>query len=153
MSEHAREQIRNALTACLSPIVPAGGRIFKSRTTPVTDAEMPCILIYTRAERSAFDAMDGQTPDVPLGRQLQIMVVGCVAIAASEPDDQLDLLAAEVEIRVAGSTDLAGLVQNLELLATDFDVPADTGDRRAGRVGLTWRCDYRTPAADPTTFV
>lgn len=151
--DHARKQIRAAIVAALQAVPAFGGRVFPSRTVPASDADLPCALVYTRTERSQLDGIGEDPMTRPVGRRLTVMVVGCVRAAAPEPHRILDLLASGIEAAIAGTQDLGGRVQNIELVDTRYDVPTEDGDRRAARVGLTWRVEYRTPAGAPHSFV
>ncbi len=150
MSKHVRQQIREAFVAALKGLPTTGANVFKTRNTPSSDASLPALLVYTRQERSQFDAMGDSHR--PLQRQLQVWVVG-VCRATGTPDDLLDRICAEVEPVLAAAATAAGLLEKVELAATDFDVSTDGGDKAKGRVGMTWRVTYRTAAADPTAPV
>lgn len=152
MSDHARAQIRAAVAQALGGLPTTGARVFAARSSPSSDDNLPALLVYTRGERSGFDGMGSDTAR-PLERELRIWVVGVVLMAATEPDDTLDRICAEVEAALMASAPVAALLQKLELVSTDFDVPPDQGARRLGRVGMTWRGTYRTAAGTPTAFV
>ncbi len=149
MTFHGRRQVRDAVAAALLGLPTTGANVFKSRTTPTADGKLPALLVYTRAERSAPDAM-GTPATMKIARELRIWVVGVCRVAAAEPDDVLDQICAEVEATLPLAAGVNALLEKLVLESTDFDVPTDAADKRAGRVGMTWRGIYRTAAATPT---
>jgi hypothetical protein len=146
---HVRRQVRDAVAAALLNLPTTGVNVFKSRTTPTGDGKLPALLIYTRAERSAPDSM-GTPATMKIARELRVWVVGVCRRAVDEPDDVLDQICAEVEAALPVNAGVNALLEKLVLESTDFDVPTDSADKRAGRVGMTWRGIYRTAAATPT---
>jgi hypothetical protein len=149
---HVRRQIRDVVAASLVGLPTTGDNVFKSRRSPSGDAKLPALLVYTRAERSAGDGM-GTPATRKIARELKIFVVGVCRVAEDSPDDVLDQICVEVEAvlpTVPALVGVGGLLENFILESTDFDVPTEPADKRAGRVGMTWRGIYRTAAATPT---
>lgn len=151
MPDHARKQIRDAVATALTGLTTTGSNVFKSRTQQIADDKLPALQVYTRDERLTADSMGGA--DRPRERELRLWVVGAVRTTSTEPDDTLDTICAEVETALGNSNNLSNLVRDLELVSTQIEVPTDPADKRAGRVGMTWRCTYRTPANAPASFV
>lgn len=156
MADHIRQQLVDALEAALQNLASTGANVFQQRNVPADDGKLPCLLIYNRTEKSEFGNMGTHTARA-LDRMPQIMIVGCCRVAGADPDRTLNRIAAEIEARVAVNADLNGLTERIELLQTDFDVPAlgdgQPHDKRAGRVGLLYRCETCTAAGDPTVRI
>ncbi len=84
------------------------------------------------------------------GRTLQLVVVGYaegVLVA-----DTLDTIAAEVEVALAASGRLGGLVKLIEYQGTTVAIDGETS-KRAGEIRLTFAVSYRTAASNPTATV
>lgn len=143
-----RRQIRDAAAAALLGLVSTGANVFKSRSAPTGDGKLPALLIYTRNERSQFDGM-GEPTVRPLHREVRLWVVAVVR-SVDEPDDLLDQICAEAEAALMASVPVAALLENLELVSTEFDVPTEGADKQLGRAGMTWRGTYRTAAGNAT---
>lgn len=150
MTAHLRTQIRAAAAAALAGLPTTGARVFQSRTVPTADADLPALLVYTRTERSGFDAM-GTDTERPLRRELSLWIVAVCRATDAEPDDTLEQMCVEATAALAVNPGLAALVLQAELVSTEFDVSGERADRRPGRAGMTWRGLYRTPAGDPTS--
>jgi hypothetical protein len=151
VSDHIGQQLLDALEAALGGIVVAP-HVFQQRTTPTDDSKLPCLLVCNGDETSEFGAM-GTDTGRPLDRMPRLVVIGCVRIAAASPYRALNAIRAEVEAKVAAHATLGGLADNIELIETNFDVPTEAADKRAGRVALTFQCETRTPAGDATTKI
>lgn len=151
MAEHIGQQLLDALEAALSGLSVAP-HVFQNRTQPTDDSKLPCLLVCNGDETSEFGAM-GTDTGRPLDRLPRLVVLGCVRSAGESPYRALNAIRAAVEARVAASNGLNGLADNLELIETNFDVPTEPADKRAGRVALTFKCETRTPAGDATTKI
>lgn len=151
MAVHARQQVISAVAAALRGLPTTGDNVFESRTQVLDDSKLPAVQVYGRDERSTWGGM-GDNLSRPVERELRLWIVGSVRVALIEPDTKLNDICAEVEAALAASNDLGGLVMDLGLVSTQFEVPSDPADKRAGRVGMTWRCVLTTPAGTPTVF-
>lgn len=149
MSTHRRKQIRDAIAARLSGLTTTATRVYAGRTLPLADAHDPLLLIYARDERSEFEAMGGAGR--PLARRLRVAVHGKVALAGTDPEDTLDLIALEVEGAMMADETLSGLAVSLQLAETEIEAALDDGgNRRRGDIRLTYEIEYASAADDPS---
>jgi hypothetical protein len=133
---HARQTIREAAATLLTNLTTTGSRVFQSRMVP--QESLPCLLITTNDE----EIVPGTIGNI-IERHLDLVVTGC-AKAASNVDDTLDTIAAEVETAMAGFS----YRNELTRLEVDFD---EAVEKPAGRIVLTFRITYLTAAGSPGT--
>lgn len=152
MADHVRKQIRDAIAAVLTGLVTTGARVYPGRTWPMDPTKYPALLVYAHGGPSQFIATGATDADIALERQEDIIVEGVCRTAGEEPDDTLDLIAAEVEAAMMADTELAALIDRRELTQTDL-ITSATAEKREGSVKLTYRVTYCTPAGDATTRI
>ena len=131
---HARQTIREAAATLLTNLTTTGSRVFQSRMAP--QESLPCLLITTNDEEITPGPISGMAE-----RNLNLAVTGC-AKSASNVDDTLDTIAAEVETAMAGFS----YRNELTRLEVDFD---EAVEKPAGRIVLTFRITYLTAAGSP----
>jgi hypothetical protein len=146
MPDHIRHQIRDAAGDAVTGLLTAGTRVFKSRIYPLTDAEMPALLVYTTTEDSERDGM-GET----LARSLSLVVEGYIKSSATI-DNQLDKLSAEVESAMASDRTLGGLARDCYLSGTEINFTGD-GEVPIGVVTMTFLITYFTKMQTPTVAI
>ena len=134
---HARQTIREAAATRVTSLTTTGANVFQSRMVPQTTA-LPCLLVATNDE----EIIPGTIGTI-VERHLDLVITG-VAKAASNVDDTLDTIAAEVETAMASFT----YRNELTRLEVDFD---EALDKPAGRLMLTYRVTYLTAAGSPGT--
>lgn len=150
---HARQQIREAITAQLTGLATTGSNVFASRVHPMDDAHLPALAIYTLSEAVDADLDVGATPAgaVPQFRTLTVLVRGR-AKAAVDLDDTLDDICAEVEDALYTDETLGGLVlKGLDLVSTEIEMAAL--DKPVGEARMTWQVVYRVDAKAPETLI
>jgi hypothetical protein len=140
---HARRQIRDALIARLTGLALTGNRIYAGRVNPLTDGELPAILVNTEGEEQIQSAQE------PVQRQLTFSVRG-VARTADDVEDTLDDLGEQIEVAIAAAPLLAGKSINTRLTAVAVDLAGD-GVQPHGVIVLTYLVDYFTTQAAPGT--
>lgn len=133
---HARQALREAAATLLTNLTTTGSRVFQSRMAP--QESLPCLLVTTNDEEITPGTISGMAE-----RHLDLVVTGC-AKSASNVDDTLDTIAAEVETAMAGFT----YRNELTRLEVDFD---EAVEKPAGRIVLTFRITYLTAAGSPGT--
>ena len=141
---HARQQIREAVATALTGLTTTGTRVYQSRMTP-KDTQ-PFLLIETGHEEIE------QGPQLCLQRALIVTVRG-YAKAASNVDDALDTIAAEIEVAAQAAGTFggklpAGLV--LQSIDVDFD---DALERPVGVIEMQFKAGYFTQSGLPGSFV
>lgn len=142
---HVRQQIREAAALAITGLSITAARVFQSRLRPLTDADLPCLLISTNSEQIQSDYASA---DGPLSRTLTLTVRG-VAKATATLDDTLDSIAAEVET-VLNSHRLGGLVKSFELQTINVEMD-DALEKPVGIITLEFTTLYFTSPASPGT--
>lgn len=143
---HARQQIRDAFVTALTGATAAGSTVFKTRIYKLQEGEYPALVIYTLSEDAEVDALGGK-----LLRTLRVAVDIAVKGASDTLDDDLDDLAAEVEVAIEGNTALNALVLFQTLDATAITLSGEGNERAVGMV-LSFVVQYRTNPGAPETI-
>ena len=145
---HVRQQIREAFGTACSGLSTTGTNVFQTRVYPLETGALPGLCIYTTSE-SISDVV-GEIGGAArlVSRALSVRVEG-YARAASNLDDTLDTISAEVETAVANSSTIDGLITDMELSSTD--VSFTEGDREIGVITLDFAVVYTTTFNDPQT--
>ena len=144
---HLRQQIRERIATLCTGLSTTGSNVFQSRLYPIEDSSLPCLLIYTTTEDSEVTEM--ATPR-PMQRSLSVVIQG--VYSATQPDDNLDTIAKEVEVVMAGDKDINSLASSSYLQSTEIEVNAE-GTKPIGVIRLTYIVDYRNVDNDPETAI
>ena len=86
----------------------------------------------------------------PMQRSLSVVIQG--VYSATQPDDNLDTIAKEVEVVMAGDVDINSLASSSYLQSTEIEVNAD-GKKPIGVIRLTYIVDYRNLDNDPESAI
>lgn len=141
---HVRRQIREAAAALLDGLTTTGSNVFQSRSRQLQESQVPGLRVYTRNEVSERAPM-GSAPE--LLRKVELMVE-CIGRKIDDLDDNLDLIASEVEVALGASL-LSGLIMEFpELVSTDSEIQ-DEGNQPIGVVTLRFTVQYMTTGNDP----
>ena len=144
---HLRQQIRERIATLCTGLSTTGSNVFQSRLYPIEDSSLPCLLIYTTSEDS--EVIEMATPR-PKQRSLSVVIQG--VYSATQPDDNLDTIAKEVEIVMAGDKDINSLASSSYLQSTEIEVNAE-GKKPIGVIRLTYIVDYRNVDNNPETAI
>ena len=144
---HLRQQIRERIATLCTGLSTTGSNVFQSRLYPIEDSSLPCLLIYTTTEDSEVTEM--ATPR-PMQRSLSVDIQG--VYSATQPDDNLDTIAKEVEVVMAGDKDINSLASSSYLQSTEIEVNAE-GKKPIGVIRLTYIVDYRNVDNNPETAI
>ena len=144
---HLRQQIRERIATLCTGLSTTGSNVFQSRLYPIEDSSLPCLLIYTTSEDS--EVIEMATPR-PMQRSLSVVIQG--VYSATQPDDNLDTIAKEVEVVMAGDKDINSLASSSYLQSTEIEVNAE-GKKPIGVIRLTYIVDYRNVDNDPETAI
>ena len=142
---HVRTDIRVAATALLGGLHTSGANVFKGRTYPRSERQLPCLLITTNDEPEIEEGA-GQNPQ--LDRRLEL-VVRCAAMDSESVDDLIDTMIAEVEERMADAGTLSGLASNVSAprnIRLGFD---DTLQKPLAIADVMFVVAYSTRARSP----
>lgn len=148
---HPRKLIRQAVVTQLTGVTSAEARVFKARTVPFKQAELPALAVYTPDEEVETTR---STAPRELERTLQLVVEGVTASGSpSDVDDTADDLSAQVEAALDADTTLNGTATDTLLTRVESDVFSESG-KNHGLVRMTFTVFYETyapmtaPAAD-----
>lgn len=150
MAEHVRSQIRNRVVDALAANVDqVDGRIYQSRLYPISDEDLPGLLVYTLSEQSERE--DSPTDSM---RDLSLVVQGITSLSP-DLDNELDALALEVETAIdqLGTIDgLAKIYGGIQSTEVSY-VNASEGDKPYAAIALEFQYTYRTRAGSPGVAV
>lgn len=102
-----QKQIRDAIVAALTPLVPSGN-LFRSPRFTIAEANLPCIAAFSTSDRPAEDDSDHQAPHV----RVYSIRVELRAIGRPE-EDVLDDLSASVRRAILTDDSLGGLANRI----------------------------------------
>ena len=150
---HARTQIRNALATLLTGLTTTGANVFTSRVTDYDrENELPALNIMINEEDHDRAEEAAQMGSIEW-RQIEITIEGRIAAAGTDNiDDDLDQLALEVELAIAGDADLGGLLFNNEYAGTSLELD-DEAETVTGLITISYAASYRIDASDPETII
>ncbi len=139
-----RKQIREKIAALLVNETIAGARVFETRTTPIWEADLPAITVYTESESCAVF-------DYPRRyRRNLTLAVEVFAEANDNLDDTLDTLSAQVEDLLTTDESLGGLVNDTQITGTEVNLVAD-GKITVGSAKISLAIEYFTDIPDGET--
>ena len=143
---HVRQSLRERIASNVTGLTTTGANVFQSRVYTLEPDDLPCLLVYSTSETSERATM--ATTD-SLNRDLTVMVEG-YARTASNLDDTLDTISAEVETAVASDPTCNALALDTVLQSTEIEYDAE-GDQPIGSVRLSFSVHYQTKSTVPTT--
>lgn len=141
---HARQLIRDAAVTALTGLTTTTSSVYSGRVHPYDT--LPCLSVYTTIE----SVEEGE-----LGtKQMRIVMlrVEARARAASDLDDTLDTVCAEVETALMADQTLGGTCKHLELQQTEIELSGDA-EQPVGLAVLDFAVLYRIDGTDPTTII
>lgn len=143
---HVRQSLRERIASNVTGLTTTGANVFQSRVYTLEPDDLPCLLVYSTSETSERATM--ATTD-SLNRDLTVMVEG-YARTASNLDDTLDTISAEVETAVASDPTCNALALDTVLQSTEIEYDSE-GDQPIGSVRLSFGVHYQTKTTVPTT--
>lgn len=148
--KHARHKIRDTAVQVLTGLETTADRVYAGRTRALASGHSPTLLVYT-VDEGADIAAGGKPP--LQSRRLTLRVEGRVQSGATtDPEDQLDDIAAEVETQMLGQNALLSIVESIELSRTQINMQA-AGEAISGAIALDFDITYRTAEGAPSEFV
>jgi hypothetical protein len=136
---HKRAQIRAAIVDLLiAANTAASSRVYGNRAMPLWDLSLPAVLVYARDEDSKPQGVSDQS----LIRTMRVSIQA-VSAANDTLDDDLDVLAGQIEAAMNADDNLGTLVISSTLISTELDVAAD-GEKPIGAVRMTYEIRYAT---------
>lgn len=143
---HARQQIREAAAALVTGLATSGTRVYQNRLHPLADANLPCLLVNTDGEE--IEHLSIGAPAI-LERVLDLSV-HCIAKAASNLDDTLDTMLAEVEAVLGVPGVMPALIKSIDLKKIRIEME-DGRESPVGVATLDYRIAYITASNAPQT--
>ncbi len=134
---HVRKTIRDDVVTELTGLTTTSTRVFNTRVFPLSQSDMPCLVIYTTQEASEYATLTS------LQREVQLVVRG-VARATANVEDTLDLIAEEVETAITGGSS----AKDIMLASTAMEFDGD-GDNQFGSIEMVFNILYHTAANQP----
>ena len=142
MANHLRQQIREAIGTKVTGLTTTGARVYQSRIYPLSDDELPCLLISSLQEQIVSRSEGSWAASVPrITARTLTVVVKAVAKVTSNLDDILDTICKEVEAVLAADRFLSGLTDDLVLNSTQISLNGD-GEKPLGVAEMVWDCTY-----------
>lgn len=124
MADHLRTQIRDAFVTALTGLSTTGNRVEVGRATPIAADAQPTLLVDVGGEAIVNSSVLARASRIQ-ERTLEVVVRAAVKTAAGTYLDDLDQIAKEVEIALAGAQTLGGLCKSIQ--PRDFDEPEIDG--------------------------
>lgn len=143
---HVRKQIRDAIKTALTGLPTTGNSVHATRVFPIERLSLPALVIYTKSEDVNFDTL---TINRSVMRNLEVMVEAYVS-GSNPHDDELDIIAVDVEEALAADNTLGGLTKDLQVTAFEADYTGD-GEQIVGIGRFTVAVVYRTAENDVET--
>lgn len=143
---HGRTQIRTALATALTGLSTTGSRVFVNRIHPVTDAELPCLMISTDSEEIQHGTL--LAPRTQL--RALTAVVRVLARATASLDTTLDTSINEIETAVLANRTLGGIVRDCRMDRIDLAID-DGAEKPTGMATVTLVIDWVAAEGSPQT--
>lgn len=145
---HVKHQIRDAVLSAVTGLSTTKRNAFASRVHPVTEKELPCVLVFTREETSTPITMG---PNRRIARELEVLVEGYVKNADGY-DEKLDKISKEVEAAIYNTPSLQSLIRDIFLSSTEIKLTGE-GDKAVAAISMNFTAKYHTRENDPETFI
>lgn len=138
---HRRTEIRNALVVALTGLPTTGAHVYASRLRPLTDADLPAILVSTGGEENGgLYLSTGQ----PLQRELHVTLFICVK-ATTAFEDTADAILADIEAALfVAPPSLGGVALSVSLASIDDPEMDDSLEKPVCRLPVNLRVVYST---------
>ncbi len=146
MANHVRQQLREAVATAVTGLSTTGSRVYQSRVYPLTDSNLPCLLVTSDGDKS--EAITVHSP-YQQERATTIRIEG-VAKAVSNIDDTLDTISKEVETAIANSS--TAIVKGLIYQGAQIDYDG-SGEQPIGKVTMIFTKDLYTLSNAPDVLI
>lgn len=146
---HAADQIRDALASRLSGLTLTQDRVFKGRTQPFEQDEMPCLNVRHQGDVEVPEESDPRhykTSDL-----LVSIEVRATTTQAGDLDGALLDVRAEVETQLEADIELQDTL--LFLVVEEWETELEDADKRIGLGRLLVRCRYQRQIGAPEVLL
>jgi hypothetical protein len=139
---HRRTELRGAYVSRLLNVTTAEERVYKGRLMPIEEPQLPAIVIHTRdAEEILSRSRTGWNG---YERRRCIVSVVCIAQSFDDIDEELDIMAGQVEAALQSWVIPGFESADALLLDTRSDDPEFDGGLTTGAITLRYAVTYNT---------
>lgn len=142
---HYRQVIREAFQAALNSVTLAGNSVYLNRCYPIQKTDVPAIIIYTSNEDAEIATIG--TPGTSM-REL-ILTIEIYVKTQNNPDNQIDIIAEQIEIAIADNTNLNSLAKCIDYQGIEIEENGD-GDKKFYIGTMSYSVIYRVLKNDPS---
>jgi hypothetical protein len=143
---HIRQRVRAHVVTLLAAGRPAAilpaGRVLKSRVRDFGEDELPAVIVYTLAEQSGRRDYDTLDRNVMLAVEVR-------AAPSDDSDDDLDRIAAAIEMLMDGDMSIGGLARDSMLSETEIGLMGGQGVVTNAVATLKYRITCQTGIGQP----
>lgn len=148
---HARQQIREAVVTAVTGLATTGASVFESRIHNFPQDSLPALNVLTTSEEVDEDMSSRSSSGFLLVRRLGVEIKAIV-IAASNSDDLVDTICAEVETAITGNAALQALVKEVTLRSTEVELIAE-GEQPIAVATINFEAVYATLESNAEVIV
>lgn len=144
MTDHVRKQLRDQVAVLVSTLTTYAVNVYKNRRYPVSESELPCLIVQTGDEE--IEILTADYPAQQLRREQ--LIISVIASDNTGLDDMLDEICKDIEIALAGNVSLAG---NFKLDSTSGIEQNIIGEKPVGVVEMRFTAEIYTLENSPFT--
>jgi hypothetical protein len=147
---HARKQIRDAAAGVLTGLSLTGSNVYTNHVYNLTSSKLPAIIIHTLNDTPQQGNTELGTNNTTRWHILEMDIE--IRGIATDIDDSLDAVAADVEAAMANNRTLSGNVIDSELTGSELEVSSDS-ERPTGQLTLSYSVMYCINDRNPETLL
>lgn len=149
---HARQTIRDNVTAAVYGLTTTGTRVFSNPAYTLPSTSLPALRVFVARDSESVNEEEAQMGNIDW-RELSVEIEAVVRVSAADNSamDVLDTICAEVETAIMGNATLAGNTVRRRLLSTTVEVDGEA-EQPTGTATMVWAMTYRTNGTAPTTI-
>lgn len=140
---HIRQQIRYAVGTALAAVTATTGNVYPAKRYGWQADQLPGLAIYTDSAQVEYLHRDREQ------QHTLNLVIEIAASATDTVEDDLDDIAAAVEVAMEEDPTLGGLAWDCMLASVTSDASTD-GERPVGITRLAYTVTYATLASEPS---
>ena len=145
---HIRQQIRDAVVTAVTGLG-TGATVYDSRVYDLPSTTTTAIMVDCGSEEFEYTTM---TAPRTVSAVLDVMVT-CVVVNATSPEDTRDTMLAEIQAALA-SSDLGGVLTGVGLMLDSIEVThEDEAEIRVMSAEMVWQAPYVFAENDPETAI
>lgn len=145
---HVRQQIRDHVITLLTGLPTTGNRVYRHRYYPMSDANLPGIIVYTEDESQSYETMG---PDRTVKYDLTLRIEAYVK-AVADYDNTLDDISVEIQNALTADRTLNGLAKDTKM--SSFASSGEVGGEQPAFMGrIEVQIAYHTKESDPEVAI